>query len=91
MKTYWRVHTPNLLKEICTNPQIGVAVVGVSIFARILYALADRAKELNDPELNSICLRLTLFSQADPESKDYDKRAVKLISKFDSALLKRLS
>lgn len=90
METYWRVHTPNLLKEICINPQLGPAATALAIFAKILFALADRARELNDEELNSICLRLTLFSQSDPQSADYNEKALKLIQKYDKSLLKRL-
>lgn len=91
-KVYWKVHTPNLLKEIVNfNPTMAVMGTPISILGTVLFALADRARELNDPELNSLLCRLTLVTQADPESPDYDKRVQKLISKYDESLLKRIS
>lgn len=73
-KLYWKVHTPNLLKEILNkNPGLAIFAQPLSIFADILYQIGDRAIALNDPELLLLCCRLTLFDNSDPESKDYDK------------------
>jgi len=89
---YWKCHTPLLLKEIVeNNPTIAQSAARpLDIMAKILYAVADRARELNDEELNSLMCRLALFSQSDPTSKDYDKRTSKLIHKFDKKLIERL-
>jgi hypothetical protein len=72
----WKVHTPNLLKETLTNPGTSALSTPFSIFGKLLAAVAERAIELKDPELDKLMLRLTLYSQADPESPDYDKELV---------------
>lgn len=67
----WRCHTPNLLEEILKNPGTGILQVPLKLFGQMLGEVADRAVQLNDPELNRLMLRLTLYSAADPESPDY--------------------
>lgn len=73
----WRVHTPNLLKELVENNE-GTAILSkpVTIFGRLLAAVGDRAAELNDDKLNALMIRLTIYSVADPESPDYDRDVV---------------
>jgi hypothetical protein len=82
-----------LLKEIVNNnPTIAqTAARPIEILGQILFAVADRANELNDEELNSLMCRLTLYTQADPQSKDYDKRTSRLIHKYDKKLIARLT
>lgn len=63
----WKVHTPNLLQEILTNEGMGIMHKPLSIFGRLLAEVAERAAELNDPALNVLMLRLTLYDAADPE------------------------
>jgi len=88
---FWKVHTPLLLKEIVeNNPQVSTAARPLDIVAKILYVVADRARELNDEELNSLMCRLTLYTAADPTSLDYDKRTSRLIHKYDKKLVDRL-
>jgi hypothetical protein len=87
---YWRVHTESMLKECLVNDQTKIMARPFEIFGKILYSVADRARELNDPELNSLMCRLTLFTQADPYSPDYDKGVQKLISDFDAKLIERI-
>lgn len=67
----WKVHTPNLLKEIASNPQLWAVVTPLQIFANLLAEVAERAIELGDDQLNQLMLRLTLYEQADPESRDF--------------------
>lgn len=43
------------------------------IFANLLYAVAERAVDLNDPQLNALMCKLTLYSLADPHSEDFDQ------------------
>lgn len=62
----WKCHTPNLLTETLKNPSTGVLRVPFNIFGKLLYAVAKRASELNDPELNLLMLRLTLYEAGDP-------------------------
>lgn len=70
----WRCNTPGLLKEIVNNnPSMSIMRQPLRIFANILGAVAHRASELNDPELNSLMARLSLYEITDPYSKDYDR------------------
>lgn len=58
----WRVHTPNLIKEMVEgNPSGGALVQPANIFMRILCGMAARAIELDDPALNIYMLRLQLY------------------------------
>ena len=81
MKEYklnWRVHTPNLLKEIVeSNESMGILSKPVTIFGRLLAAVGERAAELGDDELNALMIRLTLYSVADPGSEDFDPEIIK--------------
>jgi hypothetical protein len=72
----WKCHTPNLLQEVADNPTTSTLAKPLSIFGNLLWEVATRAQEINDPILNHLMCRLTLYSQADPESPDYDKDAV---------------
>lgn len=71
-RAQWRVHTPRLLQEIGINPNLGILKVPLNLLARQLADVAKRAIELNDPELNVLMMRLTLYDQADPYSDNYD-------------------
>lgn len=72
MEPQWKVHTPNLLGEVFNNDHVAILQKPMTIFALLLDAVAKRASELNDPELNALMMRLTLYSVADPASPDYD-------------------
>lgn len=83
-KLQWKCHTPNLLKEIAliNTKGLGTMYHPINIFREILVQLADRCAELNDPELNALMCRLTLYDIADPESKDYNSKQVSEILKL---------
>lgn len=68
----WRVHSPNLLGEILKNPGSGILSIPLNIFGKLLAEVGERAAELNDPKLNALMARLTIYSVADPTSPDYD-------------------
>lgn len=68
----WRVHTPNLLREVLSNPGTSMLVQPMNIFAALLAEVAQRATELHDPTLDQLMLRLALYEQGDPASPDYD-------------------
>lgn len=72
----WSVHTPNLLEEVLSNPGAAALNIPINILGKILYAVAERAGELNDEKLNALMMQLTLYSVADPESPDYDVNIV---------------
>ena len=68
----WRVHVPNLLKEILNNKGTSILAAPLSILGRKLYELGEIANRINDPELNAMMCELTIYSIADPESEDHD-------------------
>lgn len=79
----WRCHTPGLLQEILNNPGTGILKRPLQIFAGMLEEVATRAAELNDPKLNALMCRLTLYAISDPYEPEYDKDVTdKIISKF---------
>lgn len=67
----WKVHTVGLLKEIQNNPGTGAMRIPLQIFADILEEVAARAIVLDDKEMNKLMIRLTLYEEADPNSKEY--------------------
>ena len=72
----WRCHTPRLMEEILINPGCAILVQPLRILLSILGEVAQRAIELDDPELNLLMLRLTLYGAADPLLKEeYDPDA----------------
>lgn len=65
----FRVHTVNLLQDIVLNQigaNAGVLKIPLNRFQRLLALCAERATEINDPELNIIMLSLGLY-EVDPE------------------------
>ena len=57
-----------------------------NIFGKLLAKVGERAAELNDPQMNNLMCRLTIYTCADPESKDYDPakcREVARLAKLD--------
>jgi len=69
----WKVHTPNLLNEILINKEAAILSIPLNIVGKLLYKVALRASGLNDPELNALMVRLTLYEIADPQSENYDQ------------------
>lgn len=63
----WSCHTPNLLTEALCNPGMSIMNVPFNIFGKILAQVAQRAIELDDPAMNILMLRLTLYEVADLE------------------------
>ncbi len=63
----WKVHTPSLLRETLTNPGTAILAQPFRIFGQLLAEVATRAAEIDDPKLNILMMRLTLYEQADPE------------------------
>lgn len=63
----WKCHTPNLLREVLNNPGTEMLRMPLNIFGRLLAEVAERASEINDPALNLLMLRLTLYDAGDQE------------------------
>lgn len=79
-KLEWKCNTPALLKEIVNcHPSPGPLPRAVQIFANILYEVGKRSAELNDPVLNHLMCRLSIYEIADQYNINYDKKAVKEI------------
>lgn len=53
--------------------------IPLNIFGKLLALVGERAIELNDPKLNALMCRLTIYTIADPESQDYDPETVRKI------------
>ena len=75
-KLQWRTHTANLLAEIMKNEGTAILKIPLNIFLRLLLDVAKRASEINDPQLNALMMRLTLYDVADPVSSEYDPKIV---------------
>lgn len=76
----WRVHTPNLLKEIVQHSNQPILRQPIHILKQLLVEVGERAAELDDCKLNALMCRLTIYSIADPESTEYDpQRALGII------------
>lgn len=72
-KLGWKVHTPSMLAEIVRNPSMGIMSQPIRIFADLLAQVATRAAAIDDPELNILMLRLTLYDVADPEKHTFEE------------------
>ena len=80
-KVQWRVHTPNLLKEVSNNIGAEILRQPIRIFGELLAEVGECAIRINDPELNALMMRLTIYSMADPESPDYNADAYDIVIK----------
>jgi hypothetical protein len=76
----WKVHTQQLLQEILNNPGTEILSAPLNIFSFILWEVGVRAAELNDPELNALMMRLTIYEVADPYSEAYDPDLVRQVT-----------
>jgi len=71
MRLGWKVNTPGLLQEVLRNPGTSILAQPMLIFADLLAQVADRAIELDDPQLNILMMRLALYDQADPTKRSF--------------------
>lgn len=80
----WKLHTPNLLREtINCNPTAAILYRPLQLLGQLLHEVAERAAELNDPELNHLMCKLTLYEVADPENKEaYNRDIVKEVERL---------
>jgi hypothetical protein len=76
-QTEWRVNVPGLLKEVLSNAGAEILSIPIQIFAGVLEEVAQRAIELDDPQLHALMCRLALYETADPYSKEYDEALVR--------------
>lgn len=71
----FNVNTPQFLKEAAENCNGGMYAVCWNVFRVLIYQVAERAAELNDPILNTLMLRLNLY---DVPIGDINKRIKEL-------------
>ncbi len=76
---------PNFFKEIVEShakPEaIDVLINPLNILKGLLVKVGQRASELNDPQLNALMCRLTIYEVADPQTKGYNQKMVDKILK----------
>lgn len=87
----WRVHTANLLHEILSNQTAWVLHQPMRIFGSILAEVGERAAELNDPKLNALMCRLTIYTCADPKSPDYDPELTRRVMDSENSVINKPS
>jgi hypothetical protein len=72
----WRCHTNNLFEmvlELNTDrKQTEILIQPLNILKGLLVELGERASELNDPILNALMCRMTIYSIADPQDPEYN-------------------
>lgn len=78
-KLSFAVHTPRLLNEVLVNPGTEMLTIPLQVFGRLLFDVGIVASRINDPVLNALMCKLTIYSIADPDSKDYDAKKLKKI------------
>lgn len=79
----WRVCTPALLEEILTNKGCSILYRPLQIFGQILGEVGERAAEINDPKLNALMCRLSIYAISNPYDPEYNKElSNEIISKF---------
>jgi hypothetical protein len=79
LKPEWKIHTSNLLSEIAKHSGQDIYRIPLTILGQLLAEVGERAAELNDPKLNALMCRLTIYTIADPTSPDYDLEAVRTV------------
>jgi len=84
----WKVATYDLFKEILINKDCAVLRIPLNVLLSLLRQVAQRAIELDDPQLNGLMLRLGLYSISNPSDPEFNPElvekclsALKIISK----------
>lgn len=70
------VHTPRLLAETLATPGTEILRIPLLQLDSILLEVAVRCSQLNDPVLNDLMCRLTLYPISDPESSMFDRTKI---------------
>jgi len=78
----WKMHFPTFIAEVANNnSEMAGLKIGFQLMQNLLGQVAQRASELNDPQLNAMMCKMALYEIADPYSKEYDPERVKKILK----------
>lgn len=92
LKLQWKVHTRNLFMEIIEyNTQTSILKRPMQMTWNLLLQVEEAAIRINDPELNQLMCRLTIYTMSDPEHSDYDPKLLEKVAKLaEEAQLKRI-
>ncbi len=78
----WLCDTPSLIGEIIKHSRDRAALaMPLKLFYGILGEVTKRAIEINDPQLNMLMCRLTLYSISDQTNKDYNPKWREIIQR----------
>lgn len=81
-KLQWKVHIHDLFTEIINgNKGNTIFKHPLNITQNILKEVAIRATELNDPKMNALMCRLSLYALSDPHDPAYDPALVERVIK----------
>lgn len=73
----WKVNIPSLFKEIVeANATTSIMRIPLQILMAILSEVGERAAQINDPILNGLMCRLTVYEISDPYNKGYNKKVL---------------
>lgn len=73
---FWRVNTPQLLKEILVNSQVATLSKPITIFSRLLAQISEVSIKLHSPALAYIMCKLAMYEESDPYSKEFSQDKV---------------
>ena len=80
----WSSHVPKLFSEVLNNASCSILYRPLQITLSILGEVAERAAELDDPIMNALMCRLTLYSVSDPDHEDYDAAVVSEVKRYST-------
>lgn len=84
-KLEFSIHLPNIITEMIqngrANKDFAALLIPLTTMYDLLRRVAQRAIELDDPELNKLMCKLTLYSCCDPQSEDYDAKTREKLTK----------
>lgn len=69
-----KVNTAGLFKEIVdSNDQMWIMSIPLQQILTILAEVGERAAEIDDPKLNALMMRLSIYAISDPASPEFDQ------------------
>ena len=91
--TCWKVHVKSLFEEVVKGSGQPIYKLPLHMTYGLLLEVAEAASRINDPELNALMCRLTLYAIADPYDKEhYDpKRMARVLIKADRIKHQRIN
>ena len=76
---YICIDTPSLIERVFDNPGTSILKIPFNMLSKLLYAVAQRATELHDPQLDILMLRLNLYEVEHDKINDMILECEKLI------------